>query len=189
MASLHDGGITNLGHVKQQLVQQGVSPQTVDALQAVIDDLRSLSRRDMDPFDLTGGLIEAFESFCIERRMEGARIAVHYDKDSRGRWRKLDRDLKRAVYYAAAEAVTNALAADRRAPVEVTFTLNPDSYRVVVADQGPGFDTALLDNPDRAHRGLSVMRARLSAIGGDDGHLVGDRRRHHRHHLRACCAG
>jgi signal transduction histidine kinase len=55
-----------------------------------------------------------------------------------------------------------------RATVRVELTTPPGALRLVIADDGPGFDgTAVLDRAaNDGHLGIAGMRERIAALGG-----------------------
>ena len=55
-----------------------------------------------------------------------------------------------------------------RAPVRVEVTTPPGHLRLVIADEGPGFDgSAVLDRAaNDGHLGIAGMRERIAALGG-----------------------
>jgi signal transduction histidine kinase len=67
------------------------------------------------------------------------------------------------LYRVAQEAVTNALRHARPGRVQITLTATPDSVRLVVEDDGQGFDPQLAP-PDRY--GLRGMNERVRLLGG-----------------------
>lgn len=167
VATLHDEGLTHLSRIKNNLIGQYASPEAIDDLQQVIENIREIIRRDVIPSEPLKGLIEAIESYCIERRMEGITIQTSYPEEDRRKWRELAKPIRRALYYAAREAIRNAIKADPEAPIKVLFEIDNTRYRIVINDQGPGFDASTMQiASDTLHYGLAVMKARLVSVEG-----------------------
>jgi signal transduction histidine kinase len=73
-----------------------------------------------------------------------------------------------AVFRAVQEALSNVARHAERAPVRVEVTTPPGHLRLVIADEGPGFDgSAVLDRAaNDGHLGIAGMRERIAALGG-----------------------
>jgi two-component system nitrate/nitrite sensor histidine kinase NarX len=72
-------------------------------------------------------------------------------------------DAQMAFYRVAQEALQNVAKHARARRVEVRLTLNRNRARLDVQDDGRGFDPATVSGD---HFGLTIMRERLTAIGG-----------------------
>jgi len=78
--------------------------------------------------------------------------------------RRLAPDVETAVYFCCAEALQNvAKHCGREATARVRLSDNSTGLSFAIADNGPGFDTALVA---RTH-GITGMQDRLEAIGGN----------------------
>lgn len=65
------------------------------------------------------------------------------------------------------EALTNSRKHGQASHVQVSFTCEEDWVRIVVADEGCGFDPDQITNGGKSHFGLSFMRQRMQDIGGN----------------------
>ena len=65
------------------------------------------------------------------------------------------------------EALTNARRHGKACSVQVTIEMRGDRARVIVEDDGCGFDPALLQPQTGDHFGLTFMRERMAKIGGN----------------------
>jgi signal transduction histidine kinase len=70
------------------------------------------------------------------------------------------------VYLIAREAISNALRHAQAATIEVTLEYAADSFRLVVRDDGRGFDADTASAKRMSHFGLSVMSERADRLGG-----------------------
>jgi signal transduction histidine kinase len=96
----------------------------------------------------------------VLRRVHGREIELEVDFDGR-----LAPAVERTLFRIAQEALTNALKHADPAHVHVEVRLNDGAARLLVADDGNGFDPA--DPQLRARRlGLTSMRERAEALGG-----------------------
>jgi signal transduction histidine kinase len=76
--------------------------------------------------------------------------------------RKVDPDFRRHVYLLLKESVSNAARHSRCAHVDVVVEVAQGRLRLVLKDDGQGFDTT-----DRADgHGLGTMRRRVEELGG-----------------------
>ncbi len=132
-----------------------------DDLEAGIDEVRRLAHGIYPPLLEMRGLPTALAAVA---RRNGTRTVV--DDDGVGRF---DAAIESAVYFCCLEALQNA-SKYGGVDVEVTIRLRCpalDGDRVlvaVVADTGPGFDTA---GTVGAGRGFENIRDRLGAVGGE----------------------
>jgi signal transduction histidine kinase len=113
---------------------------------------------------LSGGLVAALAaagaSMASETTafaMEGADVEVHLSEPAQ--WN---------VYFATREALTNAFRHAGASRVTLRLSAQAGRLRVEVADDGRGIDAQVLARGARpGHWGLTGMRERLSAVGGE----------------------
>jgi serine/threonine-protein kinase RsbW len=86
-------------------------------------------------------------------------------------------DLKLALTEACSNSVRHAYAEGREGVVEIRYELDRDRMRVEVADEGDGFDPALIERPpeeiDEGGLGIAIIRAvtdELDIARGPEGH-------------------
>ena len=82
-----------------------------------------------------------------------------------GRPRRLAPALENNLLRIGQEAVSNALKHARPRLIELEFFFAPEGVRLVVSDDGPGFDPAAAE-PASSHFGLRGMRERMAKING-----------------------
>jgi signal transduction histidine kinase len=95
------------------------------------------------------------------RRVHDVRLSLK----ARGPARLQDRTVEREVLLVASEALANALQHAGASAIEVTLDTGGDAVRLVVADDGAGFDLAGTLRESR-RLGLTSMRERAEALGG-----------------------
>ncbi len=125
----------------------------------VIDHLRSVAR-GLHPVVLRDlGLAESLRT--LAQTMSSPRLAIHVDVPET--LPPMGADLALAVYRIAQEAVLNAIRHAETHAVRVAVHADADSIRLVVADDGRGFDTRGI-----APRSLGLlgMEQRAMAVGG-----------------------
>jgi len=130
------------------------------ALRSVRDLSHLLHRSALD--DL--GLVAALESHLAEfRRLHDVTVVFVHD----GMNGRQSPETERAVYRMVQEAFSNI---DRHAQAKVarlTLSAQAGVIRVVIEDDGVGFDVARAEQPGRRHGlGLLGMRERASQLGG-----------------------
>ena len=98
------------------------------------------------------------------RRQSG--LAV--DMQELGKERELDPDLQRALIRIVGEALRNVAQHASAKSATVTLAYATDSVTVTIADDGAGFDAAIITETSEAngHFGLVGMRERAAAVGG-----------------------
>ncbi len=165
---LHDGPLQTLVHLARQLEVDGEPPATTPAAREValevVDELRRITR-GLRPSVLDDlGLIEALRR-VTDDVAEQFHVAVALEVT--GPARRLPAVLELTVFRVAQEAMANAARHSRASTVRVVVAFGLRWLRLLVADDGCGFD-----DPDRASRqaagslGLSGMAERLRLVGG-----------------------
>ena len=110
------------------------------------------------------GLVPALRRFTREHaRFRGAQVRFHASGMGS---RRLPSLVERALYRAAQEAVTNAVRHGHPRTVRITLAGRVGSVMLSVADDGRGFDTAVLETGGIAeHFGLLGIQERARLIG------------------------
>lgn len=165
---LHDGAQQGLVALRIKLAllaelaaedPQSIVPALADAGERVdkaLDHIRSLAK-GIYPSTLRDlGLGYALGAVVRDLPLE---VVVRTDLN-----RRFPTDVETAVYFCCVEALQNvAKHCGSGARVDLQASEEPCGLRFMIADCGPGFDPAL----KRATRGLTGMRDRLEAIGGE----------------------
>lgn len=141
--------------------------ESLVTMQAMIQHSRGEARRSV--WDLRShtleqrGLVAALQEVA-GTLVEGGghRVAVR----TTGAERRLDRQIEFHLLRVAQEAMTNAMKHGRAAEVSVGIQYAEDSVRLVVRDNGRGFDNAV-PPPNGAHFGLLGMRERAAKLRGE----------------------
>jgi signal transduction histidine kinase len=128
--------------------------QLADEVKATIQELRDLAHGIYPPLLADSGLAEAL-------RAAGRRSPLPVTVNAAGIGR-YGLDMETAVYFCCLEALQNAAKHAAGASVEVRLWEESGGLLFSVADDGPGFDTALA----RSGHGYTNMADRLGAIGG-----------------------
>ena len=147
------------GDADPKLVDQldqvrGLAEAGLAAMRGLVETLRPV---DVDADGLAGALRKRIE---LLRRVHDVQLTLR----TRGPVRLQDRTVEREVLRIAGEALANALRHASARSVEVSLDTG-DPVRLVVADDGAGFDLpATLRDSHRL--GLTSMRERAEALGG-----------------------
>lgn len=126
----------------------------IGELDEAVDEIRELARGIYPPLLQSRGLVDALSA--VARRSP---LPTTTDLADVGR---LDPSAETALYFTALEALTNAAKHAAEASVDVTLRFDDDQVRLIVRDDGPGFD------PDLAGQtqGLTNMADRVASSGG-----------------------
>ncbi|MBP6815547.1 MAG: PAS domain-containing protein [Thermomonas sp.] len=131
-------------------------------LERIANDVQAMAR-ELHPPALAGlGLLDALASECANfSRRTGLAVAYRTGMESVD----VDEQVAIAIYRIVQEALRNALAHAGRCSVQVGVAACDGGFRVVIEDNGAGFDPAL--RRQAASLGLSSMRerARLAGLG------------------------
>jgi signal transduction histidine kinase len=125
----------------------------------VAADLRPTALDDL-------GLQKALEAFCSEM---SRRFSISVDFQSLGNnTARFPQDVEIAVYRAVQESLNNVIKHARAKNVSVVVDQRDGELRVVVEDDGCGFDVQAYLRSESRHSklGLSVIEERLTLLGG-----------------------
>lgn len=124
--------------------------------QHALTDLRSLARGIHPAVLSSRGLVEAVDAMAA--RMP---VGVRVDADPSIREIRYAPEIEGAAYFVVAEGLANVLKHSGAAEAIVSITSSNSCLRVVIADDGHGFDqNAVLES------GLRGLRDRVEALGG-----------------------
>jgi signal transduction histidine kinase len=131
--------------------------QTVRALEEIVWAVRPGS-------DSLQSLVEYLAHFANEL-FEGSSMRCRLDLQQDLPSRPLPPDVRHNIFLIAKEALTNALRHARGQLVFVQVKTDGDNFKLLVTDDGKGFD---VNSPTAAgqHNGLENMRRRAEAVGG-----------------------
>lgn len=172
---IHDGPAQLLANVALRIdvVQRLVDSDLVAtrAELAQLKDLVRLSLQDVRKviFDLRPmalddlGLVPALRAYGQEL---GQRAGLEIDVVAFGEERRLDRSLEAALFRMVQESLTNVERHAQAKSVQVRIDMGASEIRVVVRDDGQGFDVAAVEQSSGGRFGLVGMRERARLIDG-----------------------
>ena len=96
----------------------------------------------------------------------GRRHGIALDLHTVGTVDRLPPEIETVIYRVAQEALTNVLKHAHARTVSVLLERREDGIRLIVEDDGDGFDLDAAPGDARPHLGLSGMRERLLLVGG-----------------------
>jgi signal transduction histidine kinase len=149
----HDGLAQELAFIAGRA--QASDPQLAAAAQRALDESRSAIAVLSRPLDapLASLIAQAAEEVALRA---GRRVVLELDPDA-----DVPGEAREAMVRVAREAIVNAFRHADAETVRVRLTAG-DSVRLIVADDGAGFDGDAVS----AGFGLTSMRERVAAIGG-----------------------
>ncbi len=129
---------------------------------AALAEMRALIFQLRPPGLSEQGLIAALQQHVAALgRREG--LTVHLDVSGEERYA---RGVEQAIYRIMQEALNNVVKHAGACNVAIALDLQPDRTTLRVADDGVGFDLAVLEPSNGRHLGLISMRERAAEIGG-----------------------
>lgn len=133
------------------------------------EELRQLTRSalaemrtlllELRPSALTEARLEDLLRQLTEAIVGRARLPVQFTVDGQ---RQLPVEVKITFYRIAQEALNNVVKYARAGQVYINLRLQPETARLVISDDGGGFDPAKIKP---THLGLKIMRERAETIG------------------------
>jgi PAS domain S-box-containing protein len=176
-AGLHDDIAQKLAMTKFSLqsLQASVTDTNVSEslkkqcqlMDQVVADARSLTFELSNPVLYQVGLEAAVESYLAER-IQG-QFGIKCKFKSEGPQSSLEEDIRVVLFQAVRELLTNVVKHANASTVEVYVSNAEDGLRIVVEDDGVGFDpTEIGPHPaGRGGFGLFNIRERLEYLGGN----------------------
>ena len=131
--------------------------QTVRSLEEIVWAVRPGS-------DTLQGLVDYIAHFANEL-FEGNAIRCRLDLPSDLPAHALPPDVRHNIFLIVKESLTNVLKHAGGSVVHVHVQADDEKLRVVIADDGKGFDAGTAET-NREHNGLENMRRRAAAVGG-----------------------
>lgn len=176
-SELHDRTSPNLASINVLLKTLGSSlPAEVnEQLGSVLDDLSALIEdttasireicADLRPPVLDhAGLVPALESYA---QQFACRTGIQVRVDAGGCPRHLSSEHESLLFRIAQEALTNCAKHSQAERIEIKLGATRDEAILTIADDGIGFSSLMLTDPDRsAGLGLLTMRERAEFAGG-----------------------
>jgi len=147
--------------------QDEVAAQTIkERLLQVIQSLRVMSRELRPPALAPYGLEKAIRSHAENIRQVHPDLQINLDLDEDGL--ALPEHVRLALFRIYQVAITNVIRHSKATKVEIYLTLDPIYIRMVVGDNGCGFEVPLrwIEFARQGHLGLVGAVERAEAVGG-----------------------
>jgi len=119
---------------------------------------------DLRASALEGQNLPAALSQAARQWTAGSPVAVHIDVD--GPNRKLPEEMEQHLLRIAQEAVTNTVKHARANEIRIRLAMNNGTVKLVVTDDGEGFEQTEAFSSAGGHFGLLGMRERAERLGG-----------------------
>jgi two-component system NarL family sensor kinase len=172
---LHDGPVQEIAGLAYALApladnaaargssdDAGVLRATIERLRRTVRDLRALLVELHPPHLAAAGLEAAIADLVSPLQSAGVAVSAAIDGAER-----LDREQEALVYRVAQEAVRNVIAYANASAVRVELAVDDGVARLVVSDDGRGFDPALRERRlAEGHLGLSLVEELARESGG-----------------------
>jgi len=147
--------------------REPIAREIAELLERSFQLTRSLSVELAPPVLYEHGLAAALEWFAAETR-KNYNIEVTVEADSSANPKAAD--VRIFLFRAVRELLLNSAKHARGSDVHITMEhRRPDKVRIIVADEGPGFDPNSLDDKRTGSQtvGLLNIRERVSSFGGE----------------------
>jgi two-component system NarL family sensor kinase len=172
---LHDGPVQEIAGLAFSLApladqaeargaseEAGVLRTTIDRLRRTVRDLRALLVELHPPHLAAAGLETAIADLVSPLKSGGAAVSVEISGAD-----QIDREQEALIYRVAQEAVRNVIAYADAGEVHVELTVTDGLARLVVSDNGRGFDPAIREQRlVEGHLGLSLAEELARQSGG-----------------------
>ena len=174
-ADLHDHACQSLALSKMRLqamleqdapIDEKTLVQICDSLNQTIEGIRELTFDLSSPTLYKFGLEAALEELLQDKLRTEHHIRCRFSDDHQPK--PLDANVRVLVFQSVRELLINVIKHAQATEVRLDIRREANSIRIVVADNGIGFDAeAVWSSPSRQHSvGLFNVRERLDYIGG-----------------------
>lgn len=138
--------------------------EAIDAMHAVINDIRSFIFGLRPVLLEAGGLVDGLTQLAAElRRSSGVEVTVEPGPDA-GQVEDLPIDVVAELLAVTREALSNIARHAQASHARVELGGSDAQLRMTISDDGKGFD---VDQPiERGHLGLANMRSRIAGLSG-----------------------
>lgn len=135
--------------------------EAIDEARSAVSDLRSSEKVDQNVEAGIAAIAVAAAHLCKEGK------APSWEQVTKGRVREIHRTVLYELYQVTQEALSNAFRHARARNITVEVRYGVDTLRITVADDGVGFDEALLASERcQGHWGVQGMKERIERLGG-----------------------
>ena len=133
----------------------------------VVEDARSLTFELSNPLLYQIGLVAAVEWYVTERIRGQFRIACKFT--SEGVRLNPGEDIKVVLFQAVRELLANVVKHANASAIDVRIANTQDALKIVVEDDGVGFDPARIGPYPKQHSGFGLfnIKERLEYLGGN----------------------
>lgn len=156
--------------IKQELLNKGIGSvsQKLDKLVSVAqdanNDIREYIRNARSEQGFEPDFIKALEQY-ISHFKEQTCVKVRLEIPTQFKWEDLSTDIRLNILNIIKEALNNIRKHAEATNITVSFLLMTGELRVLVEDDGKGFDKNQHKNPGKARYGISIMQERAKEIG------------------------
>jgi len=134
------------------------SMNTFQKVRSYIDDLRPMMLDDL-------GLVPTLKRYLINIKEQ---TGIEVSNNISGAEQKLDSFMEIFIFRAVQELVGNAVKHNlenaSKVKIDVNLSIDPQSVKVIIKDNGKGFDTASLN--ETGGLGLKLLQERVAMLGG-----------------------
>lgn len=161
LRDMHDGVGVHLSVALRQVQSGGYEPAALaGVLQEGLDQLKlSIDALNVAPGDVTALLANL--RYRLEPRLRAAGVALQWQVDDLAPFSRLDDKGMRQLQFVVYEALSNVLQHAHARTITVQAQAVDGALRLMVADDGCGFNPAQV-----RQRGLAALRDRVQALGG-----------------------
>ena len=159
----------DLQNLQEELLSSGMEElrdrlnKTIDMVDTVTNEMRSISRHLMPKVLVDFGVAEALDSLC-QRVNHSNKIKVSYYQS--GFKKRFDNAIELSLYRIGQELINNSLRHSGASELTVQLIEHDNSLVLMVEDNGKGFESKSLE-AENLGLGLINIESRAKALGGE----------------------
>ena len=156
--AIHLEGATSIWDDNPGRAREMVDQSLDSTRKGLAEARRAITALRASPLD-EDGLVAALQEMC-DNASTSSHVQVSFAADGPG---PDDADVGHTAFRIASEALSNAIRHADPERVEIRLSGDPSAWRLLVTDDGRGFDVDAMPNGD--HLGVAGMRERAELIG------------------------
>lgn len=130
--------------------------ESIDEMRNIIYDLRPMSMDDLSFDECMHNVIDRFDKSCD----------IEFSYNVKGRVKKIPNIKASTIIRVVKEAINNSIHHSKCKKIDVCVEFIEDTLKIVVQDDGKGFDVESIVNKEKNNFGITIMKERIYLLNG-----------------------
>ena len=130
--------------------------ESIDEMRNIIYDLRPMSMDDLSFDECMHNVVDRFDKSCD----------IEFSYNVKGRVKKITNIKASTIIRVVKEAINNSIHHSECKKIDVCVEFMEDTLKIVVQDDGKGFDVESIVNKEKNNFGITIMKERIYLLNG-----------------------